>query len=167
MEIRKTTMEDLDTALSLYARARQFMQEHGNPGQWGQHYPPIEQIADDIRRGCSYLCVEDGQALAIFYFANEEEPDYAKIYEGTWLNDKPYGVMHRVASPGIQKGAASFCVSWCLKKSSNNLRIDTHKDNLPMQNMLKKNGFQPCGTIYLKNGSPRLAFQYAQTVQES
>lgn len=165
MEIRKTTMDDLDMALSLYAKARQFMEEHGNPSQWNNSYPPKELVQEDIRRGCSYLCVEGGQTLAIFYFANEEEPDYAKIYEGAWLNDKPYGVMHRVASPGIQKGAATFSINWCVKKSGGNLRIDTHKDNLPMQNLLKKNGFQPCGTIYLKNKSPRLAFQYTQTAE--
>lgn len=159
MEIRKTTMEDLDTALELYAKARQFMKDHGNPTQWGDNHPPREQVIDDIRRGESYLCVEDGQVLGIFYFSLEPEPDYTQIYEGAWINDKPYGVMHRVAAPGIRKGTASFCVNWCFEQCNHNLRIDTHRDNIPMQKMLEKNNFQYCGIIHIKNGEERIAFQ--------
>ncbi len=164
MEIRKTAMEDLDAALSLYARARQFMKENGNPSQWGDSHPPKSQVIEDIRRGHSYLCVEGGQTLGIFYYAKETEPTYAKIYGGAWLNDAPYGVMHRVAAPGAKKGVASFCVRWCLKESGGNIRIDTHKDNIPMQKMLEKNGFLQCGTIRLSDGSPRLAYQKTEPV---
>ena len=39
MVIRKTSMEDLEQVLLLYQEARQFMQDHGNPHQWGQFYP--------------------------------------------------------------------------------------------------------------------------------
>lgn len=158
MEIRKTTMKDLDTALKLYAMARQFMKDHGNPTQWGDNHPPKEQVIDDIQTGQSYLCTEDGQALGIFFFSMEPEPDYAQIWDGAWLNDRPYGVMHRVACPGIRKGAATFCVNWCFKESNGNLRIDTHQDNIPMQNMLKKNGFTYCGIIHIRNGEERIAF---------
>ena len=40
-----------------------------------------------------------------------------------------------------------------------NLKIDTHRDNVVMQNMLKKNGFQSCGIIHVQDGSERLAYQ--------
>ena len=159
MDIRKTTMEDLDTVLDLYAKARQFMRENGNPHQWGQNRPPKEQVIDDIKRGCSFLCTEGKNVLGTFYYAKETEPDYAQIYDGAWLSQEPYGVMHRVASPGIKKGVGTFCLLWCFRQSGGNLRIDTHQDNLPMQKMLEKNGFRHCGTIYLKDKSPRLAFQ--------
>lgn len=162
MNIRKTTMEDLPVVLELYARARQFMRVNGNPNQWGHTHPPKEQVMDDIRRGCSYLCEENGQALGTFYYAKETEPDYARIYDGAWLNEKPYGVMHRVASPGIKKGAGTFCVLWCFHKCGGNLRIDTHHDNIPMQKMLEKNGFCRCGMIRLQDGSPRLAYQKSE-----
>mgnify|MGYP003296922186 CR=1 FL=1 len=45
-------------------------------------------------------------------------------------------------------------------KFSLNIRIDTHHDNVVMQRLLKKLGFQYCGIIHLENGDPRLAFQY-------
>ncbi len=159
MEIRKTTMKDFDIVLEIYAQARQFMKDHGNPHQWGDNRPSKEQISDDIRHGCSYVCVEDGQILGVFYYAKTEEPTYAHIYDGAWLNQLPYGVVHRIAAPGGRKGTASFCLNWCMLKSGGNIRIDTHQDNLPMQRMLEKNGFVKCGIIRLTDGDLRLAYQ--------
>lgn len=158
MEIRKATMEDLDEMMTLFAEARQFMREHGNPDQWGTNHPPKEQIISDIERGCSYLCTDEGIAVGTFYFAAEVEHDYDVIYDGAWLNDEPYCVMHRVASPGRKKGAATFCVNWCLERCGGNLRIDTHHNNIPMQHMLEKNGFTRCGIIHLQDGGERIAY---------
>ncbi len=45
------------------------------------------------------------------------------------------------------------------KAYSNNIRIDTHKDNKVMQHVLARNGFKRCGIIFLLNGDPRVAFQ--------
>ena len=39
------------------------------------------------------------------------------------------------------------------------IRIDTHEDNVVMQNLLKKLGFKFCGIIHLKNGDKRLAYE--------
>lgn len=159
MKIRKTTMEDLGAVMKLYAKARQFMQEHGNPGQWRQNHPPQDLIVEDIVRGCSYLCEAENKAAAVFYFAVEAEPTYRQIYDGAWLNDKPYGVVHRIAAPVGVKGAGGFCLAWCFRESGGNIRIDTHQDNLPMRRLLEKNGYTCCGTIYLEDGDRRLAYQ--------
>ena len=48
---------------------------------------------------------------------------------GNWLNDAPYGVVHRIASDGTVKGAASFCLSLRAFSQCHNLKIDTHQDN--------------------------------------
>ena len=158
MNIRNTRIEELDQVMEVYAHARKFMAEHGNPTQWGQSKPSREQIESDILGEKCYVCMEDEKIAAVFYFAKEIDPTYTKIYEGTWLNSEAYAVVHRVASAGIVKGAGSFCMNWASKQCEN-LKIDTHKDNYVMQNMLKKCGFVHCGTIYLEDGEPRLAFQ--------
>ena len=158
MEIRLTRPEELDKVMEIYAYARKFMAEHENPTQWGNNKPSREQIEQDIRAGKHYVCVEDGQIACVFYFAQEEDSTYVKIYDGSWQNDAEYAVVHRIASSGRVKGAGSFCMQWAAAMADN-VRIDTHKDNYVMQNMLKKNGFVHCGTIFLENGEPRMAFQ--------
>ena len=180
LEIRKAKMDDLDEIMKIYQRARKFMAEHGNPNQWGTQKPPKEQIIKDIVAEKSYICVEreddimetvllekfpeenngkkEETIAAVFYYAIEEDSTYNVIYDGQWLNHKPYGVVHRIASAGIVKGAGEFCLKWAWQQCEN-LRIDTHEENIVMQTLLKKTGFQYCGIIHLKDGNPRLAFQ--------
>ena len=160
MEIRKSTRDDFGRILELYAMARDFMRKHGNPDQWGDHYPPAEMVEKDILDGKSYVCVEGESILAVFYCEEEEEPDYREICDGAWLNDEPYSVIHRITAPTGRKGVASFCIRWCCENSGGNVRIDTYKSNIPMQNMLEKNGFIRCGTIHIQDGSERIAYQW-------
>lgn len=158
MEIRKTKRSELDQVMAIYEYARGFMAEHGNPTQWGTTEPPRELVEQDIENGKSYVCVENGKIAAVFYYAKEADETYANIYEGSWTNDKEYGVVHRIASAGIVKGAGSFCLNWAYEQCKN-LRIDTHRNNVVMQNLLKKNGFAYCGIIYIKDGTERFAYQ--------
>ena len=44
MKIRKSRPEDLERMLQLYADARVFMAEHGNPTQWANGYPEPEML---------------------------------------------------------------------------------------------------------------------------
>ena len=47
--IRLAVPEDFTSLMSIYAYARSFMQETGNPNQWGNHFPPEELIHNRIR----------------------------------------------------------------------------------------------------------------------
>jgi len=156
-QIRKTEAGELPAVLEVYAEARELMRESGNPGQWGDAYPPRELIESDIRAGKSYVCVENGEIAAVFYFAVERDPTYKRI-DGEWLNDAAYGVVHRVARRRGAKGVGVFCVDWCFGQCGN-IRIDTHRDNAPMRRLLAKLGFAYCGVIRLRDGDERLAFQ--------
>lgn len=158
MVIRKTRMDEMDTVLVLYAKARKFMAEHGNPNQWGDSYPEPDMIKGDILQGHSYVCEQDGRIVATFFYRTGVDQDYLEIHQGQWLDDSAYGVIHRITSDGTTKGAASFCLNWALEQCGN-IKIDTHRDNLVMQKMLEKNGFHYCGIIYIKDGAERLAFQ--------
>ena len=158
MQIRKATISELDEIMNIFAYARGFMAKHGNPNQWGTTKPTREVIEEDIKQGRSYVCVENGRIIATFYYMEGIDSTYIKIYDGVWLNDKPYGVVHRIASAGTVKGAGSFCLNWAFEQCGN-LKIDTHRDNEVMQNTLKKNGFSYCGVIYLEDGDERIAFQ--------
>lgn len=166
MEIRKAEAGDYEEIMRIYAYARKFMAEHGNPGQWGNGHPAGETIKKDIENQKCHVCVgEEGRLLGVFYFAEEEDPTYQEI-DGAWKNEKPYGVVHRIASAPETKGVGSFCLKWALQQCGN-LRIDTHDDNVPMQSLLKKLGFSYCGRIRLKDGSPRIAFQKILVENES
>ena len=176
MRIRHTGLEDLDRVMEIYAYAREFMARTGNPRQWGPTcWPPRELILSDIEHGKSYVCVEDylpgetGQENAVpcerilgtFYYdcGKDIEPTYHMIVDGAWMDDSPYGVVHRIAAAEGTKGVGSFCINWAYDQSGH-LRIDTHGDNKVMQGLLRKLGFLSCGTIYVvEDNDPRIAYE--------
>ena len=160
MKIRKTTEKDIDTVVKIYDNARAYMREHNNLEQWADGYPAREDVISDIAKGISYVVTEDNtdEILCVFAFMPGPDITYKKIYEGFWPDDRDYHVIHRIAVSLHRKGVASFVYDECLK-IADVIRIDTHKDNYPMQNSLKKNGFGYCGIIHLLNGDERLAFQ--------
>lgn len=158
MEIRKATPADFDTVTQIYADARRFMKEQGNPHQWGDHHPPVDLLREDIEVQKLYLCVEGDEILGSFFFTVGDDPTYRVIYDGKWLNDDPYGVVHRIAVAKQGRGVASFCFDFALSQCKN-VKIDTHRDNIPMQRALEKKGFSYCGIIHIANGDERIAYQ--------
>lgn len=149
--------------MEIYARARRFMAEHGNPNQWGPtNWPPESLIRQDIADGKGYVCTDgNGRILGSFFydFGPDIEPTYRDITDGAWGSDSPYGVVHRIASSGEVRGVGAFCIGWAYEKSGH-LRIDTHGDNFVMQNLLTRLGFRKRGIIHVvEDNDPRIAFE--------
>ena len=154
--IRKAGPGDMPRALEIYAYARRFMAEHGDPHQWRDTHPKEEQLWEDIGRGDLYVIEDGGCVHGVFAFLLREDPTYARIYEGSWHDDRPYGTIHRIAGDG-SGGILHACVGHC-ERVIGYLRIDTHHDNIVMQNAVRKEGFRECGIIYIADGTPRIAY---------
>lgn len=155
--VRHALMDDLNRIEEIYAYARAFMAENGNPNQWGKTNPPSEQLKMDIENRNLYVVTDGNVIHGVFYFYIGPDPTYKKIYDGVWHSDQPYGTIHRIAgdgSGGILRTAVEFG-----KQHIDHLRIDTHEDNKIMQQAVTKQGFRRCGIIYLANGSPRIAYE--------
>lgn len=161
MHIRKARIEDLDMIMAIYKAAQDFMIESGNPNQWGRSYPSRDLVKDDIAKGVSYLVCDSETPHGVFALFSGKEPTYSYIENGNWLNDDEYVTVHRIASDGKVHGIFNCAVSYC-KGISDNIRIDTHKSNIVMQKLIEKNGFEKCGIIYVRDGSPRLAYQWSK-----
>lgn len=155
--IRLAELSDLPHIMPIFEKARKFMQLTGNPSQWIDGYPSEEIITHDIEQRNFYVETSGNAITGGFAFITGDEPSY-KIIQGEWLDNAPYGTIHRLASDGSRKGFADRCIEFCRNKIST-LRADTHKDNLLMQKALLRNGFQYCGIIRVANGTERLAYQ--------
>ncbi len=160
MIIRKATEADAKAANEIYDSARKYMRESGNLFQWTEEYPGINDILGDIPSGTSYVVEDRGEIVGVFHFHIGDDPTYLVIEKGAWKNDEPYAVIHRVAVKYHGRGIADYIYNECYKLFPN-LKIDTHRDNLPMQKSLLKNGFEYCGITHLQSGEERLAFQKA------
>lgn len=160
MKIRKAELAELPHISEIYAAAREYMRLAGNAAQWSGGYPSDEIISDDIEKSRLFVCEDDGDILGVFCYFFGEDESYRVITDGTWEGEPPYGVMHRVAvaENAHGRGVADFCFEYSFRQCRD-LRIDTHRDNIPMQRVLARCGFRRCGIIYLENGDERIAFQ--------
>ena len=156
---RHASMDDLPVILNLRDQAREIMRSYGNVSQWPDGYPAEEKFINDIEHDCSYVMMDDkGSIVGTFAFIPGPDVTYKVIYDGQWLNDEPYHVIHRIASTPESHGILDAVLDFCESQSAE-IRIDTHKDNIIMINGLKKRGYQYCGIIHLLNGDERLAYQ--------
>lgn len=159
--IRKAKREELETIMEIYAAAREFMAANGNPDQWINGYPQKELILEDLDKEQLYVYETEEGIGGVFVFFMGEEPNYSRIQDGKWLNDKLYGTLHRIAVSRYGEGIASQCLSWCYRQCRN-MRGDTHEKNKSMQRLFEKNGFVRCGTVFVEDGTERIAYQKSE-----
>ena len=158
LTIRRGTAADIDAVLEIYEASRRYMRTTGNLTQWSDGYPARADVKADIEAGNGYVGEVDGEIVMAFAFIVGEDPTYRIIEDGEWLNDLPYGTIHRLGSNGKRSGVLAACVEFCFG-FTDNLRLDTHRDNRPMLTAIERSGFTRCGIIYCRDGSPRIAFQ--------
>ncbi len=158
MNIRNAFVNEAQKIKEIYENAKLFMRASGNMHQWGGDYPELSLILRDIESKSCYICEENGEILGVFCLFKGPDRTYNKIYNGKWLTDGEYYVIHRIAVVKHGAGVAAECYNYGISKNGA-LRIDTHRDNIPMQKSLSKNGFTYCGIIYLESGDERLAYE--------
>lgn len=157
--IRKSISKDIIKIMAVFDSARQYMRLNNNASQWSDEYPGENDILKDIEQGNSYVGIDsEGEIFMTFAFIKGIDQTYLKIYDGQWLNEKPYGTIHRIASNGKIPEVLKKACDYCFKQTAN-IRVDTHEDNSPMLKALNKLGFQKCGVIICRDGTPRIAFQ--------
>ena len=159
--IRLAKMDELDDIQRIFDTARAFMRANGNMHQWNDGYPQRELLVDDIEKKQLFVVEEEGALGGVFAFILGADPTYSYIEGGQWLNDRPYGTIHRIGGDGTVKGLVAKALAFALQYTGQ-VRADTHEDNKPMQHVLEKNGFVRCGVIYLENGDPRVAYHYSK-----
>ena len=159
MKIRTATVADLPAIMTVLKAGRGIMLASGNLNQWPEGYPTEEMVRRDIGPGYGKVMEEEGAVVAYFACIPSPDPTYAVIYDGAWTDDeKPYYVVHRIASFPEVHGVFKTMMEY-LDALTDNIRIDTHKDNRIMQHNLSKYGFEYCGIIHIASGAERLAYQ--------
>ncbi len=164
MNIRAANINDIKSILEIIKQAQNYFNENGID-QWQNDYPNEKIIKEDILKSVSYVILEDEKIIATFMSAIEEDVSYKEIYDGNWINQDEYAVIHRIAVNNNYKGkgVVAFAVKYVTEKvqkeNIKSIRIDTHEDNRSMRKALEKNGFKACGTIYLLDGAKRIGFE--------
>ena len=164
MKIRKSVNEDINNIIQIIDEAKEALKEQGID-QWQNGYPNADVIRNDILNNDSYVFIKNNEIVATSAVSFDGEKTYDKIYDGNWISNDEFAVIHRIAISNKYKGTgiASEIIKMieaiCLDKNVHSIKVDTHEFNMPMQKLLKKNDFKYCGVIYLEDKSKRVAFE--------
>lgn len=168
MYIRKGQLKDIPEIMRVIEIGRKYMRDCGNTVQWSNGYPSEEQIANEINKEqffvwcCEEKCEGEKETKesihGVFSFIIGKDPTYDRIEGGKWLNNDPYGTIHRMANDGTFGGMFKECLEFC-KGKVGNIRMDTHEINIHMRRLAVDCGFTECGIIYVADGTPRVAYQ--------
>ena len=164
MLIRKAIPADAVAIMHIFLQAQARLRLQG-VNQWQNGYPNMQIVDSDIATGKCLVCVENGRICSVFVLAFEPEDTYERIYCGQWESVGQSGVIHRMAVADSFKGRGlgsemiSKAQQISLDLGIHSIKVDTHRDNRPMQSLLLHNDFQYCGIIYLADGQERLAYE--------
>ena len=164
MEFRKAIEADTCGIMNIIRQAQDYFKKHVI-NQWQNNYPNSKTIENDIKNKNSYVLLKDNIIIGTVVASFDLDKNYESIYDGKWMSNHKYIVIHRLAVDSSYKGLglSSVIINNIERISLNNgvysIKVDTHKENLSMQKLLKKIGFQYCGIIYLEDKSERIAFE--------
>lgn len=164
MKLRKSVNEDINNIMQIIDEAKEALKEQGID-QWQNGYPNADVIRNDILNNDSYVFIKNNEIVATSAVSFDGEKTYDKIYDGNWVSNDEFAVIHRIAITSKYKGTGiaseiiKMIEAMCLDKDIHSIKVDTHEFNIPMQKLLKKNDFKYCGVIYLEDKSKRVAFE--------
>ncbi|CUQ16035.1 GNAT family N-acetyltransferase [Clostridium baratii] len=164
MKLRKSVNEDINNIMQIIDEAKEALKEQGID-QWQNGYPNADVIRNDILNNDSYVFIKNNEIVATLAVSFDGEKTYDKIYDGNWISNDEFAVIHRIAITSKYKGTGiaseiiKMIEAMCLDKDVHSIKVDTHEFNIPMQKLLKKNDFKYCGVIYLEDKSKRVAFE--------
>lgn len=154
--IRKAKIEEVNEINSIIDDAKLLFKQAGST-QWQDldGYPNVATLTNDINMNQLYVKVIDNKSVGVVAISKELEEAYNNIYEGAWLNDEKYYVVHRLAvkkeyyGRGVAKEMLEYADKVALNDGVKNIRVDTMLNNIKMTSLLKKHGYVNCGVIHL------------------
>lgn len=154
--IRIANMADANSIQEVLEDAKELFRKDGSD-QWQDldNYPNIETTKTDISKGQMYVFEEDNQILGCIVLSKEVEKAYDVIYNGSWLLNDKYYVIHRLSvrknsyKKGIAKDLINYVTLLTKEDGVHSIKVDTKKENIRMLTLLKKLGFKEVGIIHL------------------
>ena len=165
--LRQATMDDLPKIIEIIDGAKKTLRDRGVE-QWQQGYPDNEILKQDIEEDISFVLVLNSNVVGVAALQQGYDKNYQDMTSGSWDKDSDvtYSIIHRIAIEADHQGEhlSAALIQQLLTMSYylgyQDVRIDTHPDNMVMQRIIENNGFEEKGTITMdEDDGVRLAYQ--------
>ena len=155
--LRPAAMDEIPVIWEIILQAKAQMYREGKH-QWDENYPTVPILEHDVRKGWGYVLVpseNDSDIIAYGAVVFDGEPAYNGLWDGQWLSEQPYVVLHRLAVADRWK-RQGMAVRY--SRGIRSFKVDTNYDNFYMQRVFSSLGFTYCGRIRYDAGE-RMAYE--------
>lgn len=160
---RPAVREDFDRVAALLDVGHETFAALGIDEGRNKKYPSARRLMHSIKNGTTHV-VEDarGHAIAVFAVSFSPDKNYERPIDGAWLTDtdaqpQPYAELHWVAVdyPARRRGVGMFILDKAdgIARAGGraSIRADVYPQNVPMQKLLEKHGYERCGEFTIKD----------------
>ncbi|SHH28327.1 Acetyltransferase (GNAT) family protein [Anaerosphaera aminiphila DSM 21120] len=161
MKFRKAEIKDADIIYKMYLDGSESL-KRDEVNQWQEdEQPKYREIIENLS---DIYILEDGELVSTVRIGGHD-PQYDKIYSGSWITNGEYYSIHKVATFSTKKNRGyakkMFLEGENMAKADNikSIKIDTHEDNIKMQNFLTSINYKYCGIVYLDVEGKRFAYE--------
>lgn len=120
--------------------------------QWGDFYPTVDIITNDIQCESLYTMQNRKECVGIICLNEEQSPEYREI---EWLSDERCVlVVHRLAvhpkwhEQGIGRKFMDFAEKFATEKCYTSIRLDAYSGNPRAISFYEKCGYEKTGQVY-------------------
>ena len=130
----------------------------------GEDKPNLNNFSNLIKNKNIYVLEDNGKIVStviIYKF----DYDYENNLDSSWTSNGSYVAFHRIGTlsaeceKGYGRKIIEFAEKFARENNFNSVRIDTHRKNIKMQNLLKNLHYKYVGLVYLNGKNERLAFE--------
>ena len=172
MEVREIRIEEIEKVMEIINDAIAFLKPQSK--QWQQGYPNVDSMTKDILNHNLFGVYSNNQLTCLAALIIGKDKTYVNMVEGKWnidANDKDL-VIHRIAvsnkyrGKGFAKELMIFAENYAKENKCVSIKVDTHRANLPMQNLLLSSGYSYQGIIDLnRNEEDQLRLAYELVIK--
>ena len=133
--------------------------------QWqGNEKPNLNNFSNLNENDIIYV-LEDKEIIVSTLIIYDKDEDYENNLVGTWNSPKPYVALHRIATlsgarkKGYGRKIIEFAENYARENNFKSVRIDTHRENKSMQNLLNSMEYNYVGIVYLGGKRERFAYE--------
>lgn len=133
--------------------------------QWqGNEKPDLNNFSNLNENNIIYI-LEDKEIIVSTLIIYDKDEDYENNLVGTWNSPKPYVALHRIATlsgarkKGYGRKIIEFAENYAKENNFKSVRVDTHRENKSMQNLLNSMEYNYVGIVYLGGKRERFAYE--------
>ena len=162
MELIPCDQKRLKAVQELYRRSVAHLEATVNYPKWSSEHPSDEGIAEAVRTGTQYICLDHGELLGALILSEDPEGCYEVGRWSAALEQGEFLVIHALAvDPSLgRSGVGSFMVEQCIalarRQGYRAIRLDVVPGNIPADRLYRKHGFVYIGTEDLRRNIPAI-----------